>query len=74
MLVTAAVVREEEEDSLSSGMNSLVSGRSSPIRSRNTENDNNTVIPIVTFSPESGGKQKTSNVRADMVTHGNTTL
>ena len=55
-------------------MNSLVSGKSSPILSRKTENDSRTVIPIVTFSPESGGKQKTSSVRADMMTHGNTTL
>ena len=33
-----------------------------------------TVMPIVIFSPESGGRQKTSNVRADIIIHGNMTL
>ena len=33
-----------------------------------------TVMPIVIFSPESGGRQKTSSVRADIIIHGNMTL
>ena len=48
-------------------MNSDVSGRSSPILNRNTEKARRVVIPIVTFSPDSGGRQKTSKVNVDIL-------
>ena len=61
-------------NSLSKGINSDVSGRSSPILRRNTEKARRTVMPMVIFSPESGGRQNTSRVRVDIITQGKITL
>jgi len=46
-----------------SGMDSDVSGIFSAMASMKTEKAKRTVIPRAIFSPDSGGKQKTSNVR-----------
>jgi hypothetical protein len=59
---------------LISGTNSEVSGRFSATANIKTENANKTVIPRAIFSPESGGRQNTNNVNADIIIHGNTTL
>ena len=57
-----------------SGTNSEVSGRFSATASMKTEKASSTVMPSAIFSPESGGRQKTSSVSADIMTQGKTTL
>lgn len=56
------------------GTNSEVSGKFSATASIKTEKASNTVMPRAIFSPESGGKQNTSNVSADIIIHGKMTL
>ena len=56
------------------GTNSEVSGRFSATASMNTEKASKTVIPRAIFSPESGGRQNTNNVSADIIIHGKMTL
>jgi len=57
-----------------SGTNSEVAGMLSAIINMKTENANNTVIPSVIFSPESGGNQNPTRLRAVSHRHGNITL
>ena len=57
-----------------SGIDSDVSGIFSAIANMKTENASKTVTPRAIFSPESGGKQKTSTVNVLIIIHGNTML
>ena len=52
------------------GTDSDVAGTSSAISNINMEKARNTESPRVIFSPEVGGSQKVSNVKADSMTHG----
>lgn len=52
------------------GTNSLVAGIFSAINNINTLNANNTVIPSVIFSPESGGNQKLTKLNTVNHKHG----
>jgi hypothetical protein len=63
-----------QQNLLINGTNSDVSGRFSATANIKTEKASNTVIPRAIFSPESGGRQNTSRVRADIIMHGNMTL
>ena len=56
------------------GMDSEVSGNFSEMANIKTENASSTVTPNAIFSPDSGGRQKTSNVSVDIMMHGNMTL
>ena len=56
------------------GMDSEVSGIFSAMASMKTEKASNTVTPRAIFSPESGGKQKTSTVSVLIIIHGKTML
>jgi hypothetical protein len=52
------------------GTDSEVAGTSSAISNINMENARKTDSPRVIFSPEVGGSQNVSNVKADSITHG----
>ena len=56
------------------GIDSEVSGIFSAIANMKTEKARSTVTPRAIFSPESGGKQKTSTVNVLIIIHGNTML
>ncbi len=53
------------------GAVSDVWGTLSAMTSRKTENERSTVIPSDTFSPDSGGRQKTSRSSSDNMRQGN---
>jgi len=53
-----------------SGTNSDVGGMFSATNSMKTEYDRRTVIPSVTFSPASGGRQNASRLNTFSDTHG----
>lgn len=57
-----------------SGMYSDVGGIFSAMSNMNTENASSTVSPRVTFSPESGGRQKPVRLKLDNSIHGIITL
>lgn len=51
-------------------MLSDVSGSFSEMANMKTEKASSTVMPSAIFSPESGGRQNTSNVSTDIIMHG----